>query len=356
LATNLNELGIQTDIMTINMNRKWKPIFKETSEKGKFTIFRIPAISNPLAFLPINPLHKLFRFNVIPKPGFTKLFKNYDIINFCDEEDLSLPLFSLFTKKPKIMHLLTPIGFEEIRHNFFQKKLFSRIADLYIPDSFQINYLQQIGIKKSKIIVQESISVNTHTFRPDESKRLDSLVLFVGRLQRLKGVHILLQSLSSLKNPINLAIIGPFDQHDPQYANELKDQVKKINAQKIHKVELLGCMDEKELVLWYQKATLLITPHLDQSAGLTTLEALACATPVIATGPLLIQDEVNGLLVPPNDAEQLASALNKLLSDIQTRKKYGAKGRLIVQEHYSHENITKNLIKVYEKMLKKKNK
>ena len=353
LAIKLNELGIHTDVMTFNMNQKWKPRLNESLEKNDFTVFRIPAVPNPLAFLPINPLHRVFRFNVVPKPGFTKLFCDYDIIHFCDEEDLSFPLFSLFQKKPKIIHMLTPIGFEEIRRNFFQKKVFARIADLYVPDSFQVRFLLQMGIPRSKIVTMESVGVNISTFKPDESKRLDSLVLFVGRLEKLKGVHVLLESLSYLKIPVHLVIIGPFNPRDPQYTNELENKVHLINAQGTHKVELLGCMDEKGLLAWYQKATLLVTPHLDGSAGLTTLEASACATPVIATSTLIIKNRVNGLLVPPKDAEKLASALNELLGDKELRKKLGSKGRVIIEERYSWEKITRDLLKVYEKMLEK---
>ncbi len=338
--------------MTFNMKKKWKPFLNETSEKGQFTVFRIPAISNPLAFLPINPLQLLFRFNVVPKPGFTRLFCGYDIIHFCDEEDLSFPLFSLFVKKPKIMHMLTPIGFEAISRNFFQREIFKRIADVYIPDSFQIRFLLQMGIPKSKIVNMESVGVDVCLFKPDESKRLNSLVLFVGRLQKLKGIHVLLQSLSSLKIPVHLVIIGPFDPRNPQYSNEIKNKVNLINSQGIHEVKLLGCMHEKELVAWYQKAAILVTPHLDGSAGLTTIEALACATPVIATGKLLVKNEVNGLLVPPNNAERLASALNELLIDEELRKKYGCKGRRIVEEEYSWSEIVKDLIKVYENLSK----
>lgn len=351
LATKLNEVGTRTDVMTLNMNQKWRPLFKEASESGEFTVFRTPAVANPLAFLPINPLHRLFRFNFIPKPGFTKLFRSYDIVHFCDEEDLSFPLFSLFARKPKIMHLLTPIGFEAIRSNFFQRQIFKRIAEMYIPDSFQIRFLLDMGIPQSRIVDIESIGVEVDNFKPDESKRLDNLVLFVGRIQKLKGVHILLQALLRLNLPVHAVIIGPFDQRDPQYSDEIKKTVNLINTQGTHKVELLGCMNEKELLPWYQKATLLVTPHLDGSAGLTSLEALACATPVIATGTLLIKNGVNGLLVPPNDAEKLSSALSKLLQDKELRKEYGSQGRRIIEEHYSWERIIKGLIAIYRKTM-----
>lgn len=354
LATELNASEVRTDVMVFNMDQKWKPILKEVVQTDDFTVFKIPAIANPFNFLPerVNPLLMLFRVHAIPKLGFTKYFKNYDIVHFCDEEDLSFPFFSLFSKKLKIMHLLTPIAFEAIRRNFFQREIFKRVANGYIPDSYEIQFLLQIGIIKSRIIAMESIGTKTCTFKPDESKRLDSLVLFVGRLQRLKGVHVLLHSLQLLKIPVHLAIIGPFDQRDPQYEDEIRKTVDLINSHGVHRVELLGRMNEEDLVPWYQKATLLVTPHLDGTSGLTNREALACATPVIATGTHLIKNGKNGLVVPPNDASKLARAISKLLEDKELRKKFGSEGRRIIAENYSWEKVVKDLIKVYERMLK----
>jgi glycosyltransferase involved in cell wall biosynthesis len=352
LATTLNAFGVHADVMTFNMNRKWKPVWRESSSRGNFTVYRIPAIANPFAFLPINPLQLVFRINVFPKPGFTRLFDTYDVIHFCDEEDLSFPFFSVLIRKPKIMHSLTPMAFEAIRKNFFLRRIFKQIAEIYIPCSFQIKSYLEMGIPQSKILDKKSVGVNTDAFKPDESKRLDSLVLFVGRLQKLKGVHILLQVLPYLKISVNIVIIGPFDQNNPVYSDELKRTVKMINAQGKHRVELLGRKDEKELIPWYQKATLLVAPHLDQiCGGLTTLEALACATPVVATGNGVVKDKVNGLLVPPNDIEKLAIAINTLLEHKILRRKLGIEGRRIIEEQYSWSIIVKDLIKVYENLL-----
>ena len=181
-----------------------------------------------------------------------------------------------------------------------------------------------MGIPQSEIFDKKSVGVNSDVFKPDESKRLDSLVLFVGRLQKLKGVHILLQALSLMKTPVHTVIIGPFDPLTPEYSEGLKKTVEQINAQGKHQVELLGNKTEKELIPWYQKATLLVAPHLDQiCGGLTTLEALSCATPVVATGDEVIKDRVNGLLVPPNDAEKLANSIEELLKNKELRRKCG---------------------------------
>jgi glycosyltransferase involved in cell wall biosynthesis len=352
LATTLNAFGVHADVMTFNMNRKWKPVWRQSSSNKGFTVYRVPAIGNPLAFLPINPLHLMLRINVFPIPGFTRLFNDYDVIHFCDEEDLSFPFFSALIKKPKIMHSLTPVAFEAIRKNFFQRSIFKRIAELYIPCQFQIESYIEMGISQSKILDMKSVGVNVDIFKPDESKRLDSLVLYVGRLQKLKGVHILLQAVLCLKIPVHVVIIGPFDQKDRKYSDELKKTVDLINTQEKHKVELIGRKNEKELIPWYQKATFFVAPHLDQICdGLTTLESLASATPVIATGGGVIKDKLNGLLIPPNDVEKLATAINELLENKELSRKLGIEGRRIIEEEYSWGKIVKDLIKVYEKLL-----
>lgn len=352
LVTTLNNLGIHTDVMTYNMNKKWDPSWKDISIKKHFKVFKVSGIKNPFAFLPINPLHLVSRANVFPKPSFTRIFDNYDIVHFCDEEDLSFPLFSMFTKKPKIMHSLTPNAFEAIRKNFFQRTIYKHLAHIYIPCSFQIESYLNMGILESQIIDKKSVGVNSDFFKPDETKRLDSLLLYVGRLQKIKGVHILLDALRHIEHPSHLVIIGPFDQDNPSYSDQLKKTVAELNAQGKHKIELLGRKNEEELVPWYQKATMLIAPHIDQiCGGLTTLEALSCATPVVATGDEVVKDRVAGLIIPPNDAEKLADAINTLLQNKHMRRKYGNNGRTLIEEEYSWNIIAKDLIRTYHELL-----
>ena len=336
------------------MNRKWKLILKEVTETGKFKVFKISGIANPLNFLPINPLYLVLRFHAIPKPNFTKLFADYDIIHFCDEEDLSFPIFSFFTKKPKIMQCLTPFSFELIRRNFFHRRTFIKIADIYIPSSqSQVGALLDMGIAQSKIAPIGTVGIDIDTFKPNEKLRVGNLLLFVGRLQKLKGVHVLLQALSGLKVPAQIAIIGPFDQSDMNYSNEIKKMVSSINTKGLHKVHLIGPLGEAELVNWYQKSVVLVRPDLNGiSGGLTTLEAFACGTPVLGTGNHVVKDGVNGLIVPPGNPEELEKALTKLLEDKELSRKYGLEGRKFVEDNYSWKKIAGELIKTYQNFLK----
>lgn len=344
LSTKLNKMGIHTDVMTYNMNRKWNPIWREeTEDNGLFKVFRVPAFNLSSVFR-INPL-ELLRVHVIPKPNFTKKFEDYDIIHFQGEADLGFPLFSYFIRKPKIFHCHGNIAkFPRLKKLF--KRIFPRLADLYI--AYRLELLSDLGVPKSKSLALP-FGVDVETFRPDETKKLDNLILFVGRIARDKGLHVLLQALPYLTIPTQLVIIGP--KWDMEYAEVCMDVIKQMAYRGVHRVKYLGAMDESSLVPWYQKAAVLVRADLDGvSGGFTALEALACGTPVVGTGNHYIKNGVNGILVPPNDPEKLAEALKKLLEDKELREKYGKEGRRIIEQHFSWESIIKKLIKVYRAM------
>ena len=357
LSIKLNDMGIHTDIMTLNMNEKWKPIWREeVGNNGLFRVFKVPAF-NPFGALAINPLYPLLRMNVVPKPSFIRKLKDYDIIHFFGEADLSLPLFSYFVRKPKIMHCAATFFLHKwykshvwLRSIF--KLFFSHFADFYVASSAdELELLSDIGVPTPKILTFE-VGVDVETFRPDGTKKLDNLILFVGRIERIKGLHILLRALSYLKIQTQLAIIGSW--WDMKYAEEIKQMYHKINEKRIHKVKYLGAMTQSSLVPWYQKATIFVRPDIvGLSSGSTSREALACGTPVIATGggEDLIKDGVNGILVPHNDPKRLADALKKLLEDKELREKYGREARRTIEQYFSWKSVITRFVKVYEDML-----
>jgi len=356
LSIKLNQMGIHTDIMTLNMNKKWYPIWKEETEKnGLCHIFKVPAF-NPFIGVP-NYLYSLFKINVLPKPSFIKKLKDYDVIHFIGEADLSLPLLSLFVKKPKIMHCVG-IFRRGIYKYYTQdrpflgkifKQFFPNLADIYIVCSAgEEDLLSDLGVPKSKILTLP-IGVDVKAFRPDETKKIDNLVLFVGRIERNKGLHILIKALSYLKIPIQLAIIGP--RWDEKYVEEIEQMSHAINEKGVHKVKFLGAIDQNDLVPWYQKASVLVCPYLIETYSNVTREALACGTPVVSTGTHIVKQGSDGILVTAKDPRKLANAIKRLLEDKEMREKYGREGRKLIEQHFSWESIVKDLAKVYKDML-----
>lgn len=347
LAIRLNNVGTRCDVMTFNVDKNGKPSWREeVKQENGFKVFRVPALD--LAWIPT--LKSLFNATILPKLNFTKRFKDYDIIHFHCDTDLSFPLFSYSIKKPKILHCHGLNGtYRYYKRNFLTRKWLKELIDFYIcVSNSETRLLLDLGFSESKISTLH-IGVDTETYVPIEKEKLDNLILYVGRIHRTKGLHILLQALSYVKMQTQLIIIGPVN--DVGYLEENKNRIKKSK----HKIRYLGIVSKNNLIKWYQRSSVLVSPSLVEPFGIVNLEALACGTPVIGTNiggiPEIVKDGVNGILVPPNDPKELANALEKLLADQELRKKYAREGRKIVEEHFSWNRVPKELIRIYQSIL-----
>jgi glycosyltransferase involved in cell wall biosynthesis len=347
LAIKLNENGVDTDVMTFNIERKWHSSSKKKIEQIEgVTVYKIPALN----WFPLTHSNRItMGINLIPGM-FQNELKAYDIIHFHD--DLSFPLFSLPFKKPKMFHLHT-MNKDFFRRYFLSRTILMHIADLYISlTNIMKADLMELGVLADKIrVLPNGIDVNL--FRPF-GKKDENLVLFVGRITNEKGVHIVLKSLAYLKSKIHLVIIGPQDWNS-EYFNYIMRLIKKENGKRRHEITYLGVLDQSALISWYQKASLIVLPTIKPEAfGIVILEALACETPVVATNlggvPEVIIEGENGFLVPPNDAIKLAEAMSRLLDNKSLRERFGKAGRKWAMKNFSYEVIISRLTKIYEEL------
>lgn len=360
LSRKLKGEGIHTDILTLNMNKKWETAWKEEIAKDELvSIFREPAL-NPFPRLP-NPLSNLLRINVIPNPTFVKKFKEYDIVHFVGEADLSFPLLSLFVNKPKLFHCVAIFRNGGIYRYYLKdrvflgvifKKFFPNLADKFIVDSTEEReLLLDMGVPPEKVLILP-IGVDTKIFHPDRTKKVDNLLLFVGRIDRVKGLHILLDALSYIEIPLQLAIVGPA--WDAKYVEQIEAMASAINENGLHKIMLLGNKDQNELVPWYQKASVLVCPYLYETFSNVVRESLACGTPVVSTGRHLTEDSSDGILLASKDPKSLANSITKLITDKKLKERLGQKGRKVAEQRLSWEGITTALVKIYKDMLTRK--
>ncbi len=348
LARSLNGNQVHADIMTFNMAKKWHPIWKNEVRGDNCKVYRIAAI-NVFQGLNLNPLEMLLGSSVMPNPVFLRYLNDYDILHFHDDVDMSFPVYSYLVKKPKIFqcHSLANT-YRSYKNRFFAKTVFGRIADTYTCVSGQSkNLLVNLGISKSRVF-QLPNGIEPDRFKPGKSK-IDNMLLHVGRGVRTKGLSVLLKSLKYLEEPVRLKIAGPIG--DIQYMNEIIGSNPKQKVG-IHEIEFLGYVTDDKLLELYQTASIFVTPSLEEEFGIVNLEALSCETPVVATGvggiTEIVKDDINGLLVPPNDPKKLAEAIRKLLKNKELREEYGRNGRRTVKEHFSWDSIAKQLIRIYE--------
>ncbi len=168
--------------------------------------------------------------------------------------------------------------------------------------------------------------VNLELFRPVDKKaakwRLGfgnngKIILYVGRVEPLKGIDRLLEAMSYLKSRqgIKLVIVGGDDDSRDE-VEQLKEMSLRLGIQ--DSITFLGLVEQEELPRFYSAADVCVVPSYYESFGLVPLESLACGTPVVMTGVgsarTIIRDGETGYVVPDNRPELLTEKIELLLS------------------------------------------
>jgi len=176
--------------------------------------------------------------------------------------------------------------------------------------------------------------------------------LFVGGLDRahyFKGLNILLSALAKLEENVKLVVIGEGDLKK-KYQSRTDDLKMK------ERVIFVGSAISSELIKFYNLADVFVLPSISSSEafGLVSLEAMACAKPIIVSdlpGPrTLVKEGVNGFLVKPADVDDLAEKI-KLVLENSKIKEMGEESRKIVEEKYNWSVIIKELENIYKKII-----
>lgn len=175
-------------------------------------------------------------------------------------------------------------------------------------------------------------------------------LLYVGSVTERKNVGLIVQALEYLKPEykIPLVIVGNGKKH--------KEKLELLIAQKglsdlVIWVENL--YDNKELKVVYQKAKMLIYPSVYEGFGLPIAEALFCRTPVIASNISSLPEAggKHSIYVSPNDAEELANSIEKVLGDNDLQEEMKTEGYKYAMENFSGKKAAENTLASYQKII-----
>ena len=164
------------------------------------------------------------------------------------------------------------------------------------------------------------------------------LLLFVGRLERLKGVELAIRALALLRDrqhdDVRLLILG----EDSREGDESeKERLKGIaDAAGVRdRVDFVGSVAHHELPFFYAAADVCVMPSYSESFGLVALEAQACGCPVVASGVSglrsVVRDGVSGYLIDGHDPAEYAERIGRLLEDREIAQQMGRRGSLLAQ-------------------------
>jgi glycosyltransferase involved in cell wall biosynthesis len=186
--------------------------------------------------------------------------------------------------------------------------------------------------------------VATDLFSPGGSRR-DKRLLFVGRLNKQKGIELLLHALSRIPDTgVTLDVVADGDDRD-----ELLGISQALGLD--GRVRWHAPVPQSELVEYYRGAAALVVPSVDEGLGLVAVEAQLCETPVVAFDsgglPDIVQHDRTGILVRDVDAGALAAALVSLLERDDRGAALGAAGRLHALATFAPESVARRYADVY---------
>lgn len=177
--------------------------------------------------------------------------------------------------------------------------------------------IQGIGLRGTPCRVIPN-GVDLEAFHPGE--REGDKILFVGRASTTKGFDTVLEAAPYIRGDI-VAVVN-------KYFSNLRQDAIRLG------LEFLANEPHENMPDIYRQAKLLVLPSNDEELSLTVLEAMASGLPVVVTPAAaagLVEDGVNGYVIPPRDHRRLAEAVNSILADDTLRKRMGEANRLIAE-------------------------
>lgn len=182
----------------------------------------------------------------------------------------------------------------------------------------------------------------------------DPVVIFVGRMVREMGLHVLLEAIPEViekKADVRFLIVGKSDQ--------LEENAKEIEKRFPENVFVAPNLETEQLPLFQAAADIAVVPSINDRAclGLSIAEAMASENPVIVSdvggGPIVIEDGISGILFPPGDSLALAASIVSLLNtQLETRIAMGKAGRQRVLKLFDNDTCNRKMEAAFREVLK----
>ena len=223
-----------------------------------------------------------------------------------------------------------------------------------VSTSLRDDTRRQMPVKSDIAVIPNFLDCDFHRRAPDPALRArlgapgDKLVIHVSNLRPVKQVDAVVRVFARIRErvPARLLIVGegPELGRAEQLINELG-----VTAH----VELIG--EAQDVTGLLSISDLFLLPSLQESFGLSALEAMACGVPVVASDagglPEVVIDGVTGFLHPPKEVEPMAESAIRILSDPALHARMAAEGVRLATERFSASQIVPLYEELYERAL-----
>ena len=202
------------------------------------------------------------------------------------------------------------------------------------------NYYTEMGFN----VVQIPNAIDLNRIPKKSTKQFENQMIFAGRLSKEKGIEILLEAATQLPDNYHLLIAG---------SGPLEEKVRNL-ADKKTNVHYLGYQSKQNLLSLIRGSDLLIQPSLEEGMSSTLLEAMACGTCILGSNiegiSEIVENNKTGLLVEPNNRDELLNKILYLLPKKEKRLMMANEGLEIVKK-YDWKRVGKLYLNFYESLL-----
>lgn len=372
-------IGTYTYNLAHGLSREGESVFvisrsegeEEEYQDGSILVYCIPAINFPIPFL--HPYLNIFGYSLAVKRKLKKIIEEERIEVVEAPEYAAEAFFFSRAKKriPLLVRLHTPhIITEEICGiipNFYSRivrwmeKETTIHANAITSPSRSIAELCQvkIGFRNPFSVIPNPIDTSQFLKVDYQCRLPEYLLLYVGKLQDLKNVKVLMQVLPRVLRrfpKVRLRLIGGDTLTGPKggsYREMMEGLAQELKVER--SVEFLDMKPRNELIEHYQQARLAIFPSLFENFPYTCLEAMSCGCPVIGSRvgglPEMIEEGVSGFLFQLDNIGELTEKIVTLLSDPSLAEKMGDEAARRVRLYYSQEVIIPQVLNVYRGLI-----
>lgn len=307
----------------------------------------------------------------LPLGGFKvvkRLVQSNEIIHLMGHWSLLNAIVCFYARKFNKPYVICPAGalpifgrsvFLKHIYNFFLGKTLVQNASGWIAiTKLEREHFEAYGISRSKIAIFPNCINETDfdipkNFPESSFKKIipfSPYILFMGRLNLIKGPDLLLNAFIQIKQlfpQFHLVYAGP----DNGLLGALNKDVELYGLQ--DHVHFIGNVEGSLKVMVYRNASLLVVPSRQEAMSIVAVEAGICGLPVLLTDECGLEEirEVNQYLEVKVSSDSIANSLKILLADEYFLRGIGLKWREIVREKYRWDKLIFNYLEYFEKLL-----
>lgn len=209
-------------------------------------------------------------------------------------------------------------------------------------------FIRRRLVSEEKCSTVQGVGIDIERFHPTPEPPADPpLIVFPSRMLLDKGLAVLLEAVKNIRSQhaVRVALVGAIDPGNPATVSE--NEIREWERQGL--VEWWGFRHDMEVV--FRQCHIVTLPSFGEGLPTSLIEAAASGRAIVTTDVPgchdVVTDGVNGVLVPPRDADALAAALVMLIENPELRARMGAAGRKIAEERFSGEKINRQIYSIY---------